>query len=200
MKRRRKEEGRREILLEPGKRIEGSKGDERKKGRKGKRRERRKDRSGGWRWLSHRWRPPPRVVYRPSLVKCRSAVIYLSRIDASPEVNGRVVTISRRTGQVRAVEDSANGGERGSTLISAPCEASTPRPNTMFPVPHPTDIPSHEPLNYFSIEGGRRNDRSRYRVPYSLDIFISDAASLYKRGKWFMGCSIRAWITVQPRW
>lgn len=49
---------------------------------------------------------PPRVVYRPSLVKCRSAVIYLSRIDASPEVNGRVVTISRRTGQVRAVEDS----------------------------------------------------------------------------------------------
>lgn len=93
-------------------------------------------------------------MYRPSLVKCRSAVIYLSRIDASPEVNGRVVTISRRTGQVRAVEDSANGGERGSTLISAPCEASTPRPNTMFPVPHPTDIPSHEPLNYFSIEGG----------------------------------------------
>lgn len=87
-------------------------------------------------------------------MKCRSAVIYLSRIDASPEVNGRVVTISRRTGQVRAVEDSANGGERGSTLISAPCEASTPRPNTMFPVPHPTDIPSHEPLNYFSIEGG----------------------------------------------
>lgn len=32
--------------------------------------------------------------YHPSLVKCRSAVIYLSRIDASPEVNGRVVTIS----------------------------------------------------------------------------------------------------------
>lgn len=38
-------------------------------------------------------------IYRPSLVKCRSTVIYLSRIDASPEVNGRVVTISPRTGQ-----------------------------------------------------------------------------------------------------
>lgn len=132
MKRRRKE-GRREIL-ESRKKVEGSKGDEKREERKKKEGEE-KGRSGGWRWLSHRWRPPPRVVYRPSLVKCRSAVIYLSRIDASPEVNGRVVTISRRTGQVRAVEDSANGGERGSTLISAPCEASAPRPNTMFPVP-----------------------------------------------------------------
>lgn len=32
--------------------------------------------------------------YHSSVMKCRSAAIYLSRIDASPEVNGRVVTIS----------------------------------------------------------------------------------------------------------
>lgn len=147
---------------------------------------------------------PPRVVYRPSLVKCRSAVIYLSRIDASPEVNGRVVTISRRTGQVRAVEDSGVCESRRAReyaniravwgLRHGPTRCSLSLGHESSPPPD--HIPSHEPLNYFSIEPRGGNDRSRYRVPYLLDIFISDGASLYT-GEMIYGL-VDSWLDHRP--
>lgn len=94
----------------------------------------------------------------------------------------------------------ANRGERGSTLISAPCEASAtaqhdvPCPSATNPPPD--HIPSHEPLNYFSIEPRGGNDRSRYRVPYLLDIFISDGASLYT-GEMIYGL-VDSWLDHRP--
>lgn len=72
----------------------------------------------------------------------------------------------------------------------------------MFPVPRPRipsppdHILSHEPLNYFSIEPRGGNDRSRYRVPYLLDIFISDVASLYT-GEMIYGL-VDSWLDHRP--
>ena len=81
-------------------------------------------------WIAGNWRgsrghskageADARVVCaRPPFAKCRSAVIYLSTIDAPPEVNGRIVTISSwitvRMGRPRTYE--------ATTRESTPCEA-----------------------------------------------------------------------------
>lgn len=107
---------------------------------------------------------PGARVYRPSLVKCRSTVIYLSRIDASPEVNGRVVTISRRTGQsVRTANSRVCANRAGAReyaniravwgLLRGPTRCSLSLSSTV-----PATIFSHEPLNYFA---GRSNGDDR---------------------------------------
>lgn len=124
--------------------------------------------SGGWRrWCTIRDDVQPGArVYRPSLVKCRSTVIYLSRIDASPEVNGRVVTISRWTGQsVRTANsrvcESSRAREYANIravwgLLHGPTRCSLSL-STMVPA----TIFSHEPLNYFARRSNK-NDRSMW--------------------------------------
>lgn len=124
--------------------------------------------SGGWRrWCTIRDDVQLGArVYRPSLVKCRSTVIYLSRIDASPEVNGRVVTISRWTGQsVRTANsrvcESSRAREYANIravwgLLHGPTRCSLSL-STMVPA----TIFSHEPLNYFARRSNK-NDRSMW--------------------------------------
>ena len=129
---------------------------------------------------------PGARVYRPSLVKCRSTVIYLSRIDAPPEVNGRVVTISRRSGQsVRTASSRvcANGAREYANiravwgLLHGPTRCSLSLSTTV-----PATIFSHEPLNYFA---GRSNgdDRGTRNEPIVIRVEGTLIFSFLTRGK-----------------